>query len=374
MKVMILDRTQKRGNLVVVAIVLGLGLVMSARASAEHSGVGGRPVVDSAIGTYVAKDRVTGAIVIAGSETIQPIIAKVASAFRQWQPDIKIAVQGGGSNMPMLRFLQDQATIRRGDGSPKGSHHVSGSIDLLASSRPLTNKEREDFQSRYGYEVSEIPIALDAVAVYVNRENPAEGLTMEQLDAMFGRDRKRGFPEEITTWGQLGLKGEWAQQPIHRYGRDQRSGTRTFFAQEALLGGELRADIREEVGAASEILAIARDVLGIGYASIEYQASMVRVLPLAEKAGQPFVAPTAESVAHGTYPLSRPLYLYAKIDPTAEPEAEVLEFLRFVNSRQGQDMVIKAGVYPIPARQVAKNLGVLSGTAVAATPVASPVN
>lgn len=274
----------------------------------------------------------------------------------------------------MLRFLQDQATIRRGDGSPKGSHHVSGSIDLLASSRPLTNKEREDFQSRYGYEVSEIPIALDAVAVYVNRENPAEGLTMEQLDAMFGRDRKRGFPEEITTWGQLGLKGEWAQQPIHRYGRDQRSGTRTFFAQEALLGGELRADIREEVGAASEILAIARDVLGIGYASIEYQASMVRVLPLAEKAGQPFVAPTAESVAHGTYPLSRPLYLYAKIDPTAEPEAEVLEFLRFVNSRQGQDMVIKAGVYPLPARQVAKNLGVLSGTAVAATPVASPVN
>ena len=222
------------------------------------------------------------------------------------------------------------------------------------------------------------PANLDLGRVIADREairrvNP-QRFEMEQLDAIFGRDRKRGYHEEITTWGQLGLKGEWAQQPIRRYGRDQRSGTRTFFVQEALLGGELRGDIREEIGAASEILAIGRDVLGIGYASIEYQASVVRVLPLAEKAGQPFVAPMAESVAHGTYPLGRPLYLYAKIDPTAGPEPEVLEFLKFLNSRQGQDMVIKAGVYPLPARQVAKNLGVLAGTAVAATPVAAPVN
>jgi phosphate transport system substrate-binding protein len=368
-----LTRKQKRCHLVAIAIVLGLGLGLSGNAAAEHSVIGGRPAVDSAMGAYVAKDKVAGAIVIAGSETIQPIIAKIASAFRQWQPDIKIAVQGGGSNMPLLRFLQDQPTSRRGDGDPKG-HLVAGSIALLASSRSLTDGERADFRSRYGFEVTEIPIALDAVAVYVNRQNPVEGITMDQLDAMFGRDRKRGFPEEITTWGQLGLKGEWAQQPIHRYGRDQRSGTRTFFVQEALLGGELRADIREELGAASEILALSRDVFGIGYASIEYQASTVRVLPLAKKAGQLFVAPTAESVAHGTYPLSRRLYLYAKIDPTAEPEPEVLEFLRFVNSRQGQDMVVKAGVYPLPARSVAKNLEALTGRAVAATPVASPVN
>lgn len=357
------------GMRLAVLVVIGWAAI----GQAETPPPMGRPVVDTGIPSYGATAKVSGRIAIAGSDTMQPIIARIASSFKQWQPDVKIAVQGGGSDAALTQFLQDQSTIRRGDANPKG-HLVSGHIELLASSRPLTDKEREDFRSRYGFQVTEIPIALDAVAVYVNRQNPIEGLTMEQLDATFGKDRKRGLPAAMTTWGQLGLKGEWDSQSIRRYGTDQRSGTRTFFLQEALLGGAFRADVHEEIGAASEILALSRDGLGIGYASIEYQASTVRVLPLAKKTGGPFVEPTAESVADGTYPLSRCLYLYAKINPEAKPEPEVLEFLKFVNSRQGQEIVTKAGAYPLTARQIAKNLEVLTGVTLAAIDVVVPVN
>ena len=351
-------------------VLLGL----TGKASAEHPGVYGKPVVDAAVAAYVPVGKVAGAFTIEGSDTMQPIVAKIASAFREWQPDIKIAVQGGGTNMALLGFLQDQSTIRRGDGSPKGGHHVSGGIALLAASRPLTENERKDFRSRYGYDVTEIPIALDAIAVYVNRQNPIEGLALEQLDAIFSKDRKRGLQEDITTWGQLGLKDEWAQQPIHRYGQDKRSGTRAIFIQKALQDGNLRPDVQVKAGPASEILALSRDVLGIGYASIGFQSSTVRIIPLAERVGAAFVAPSPESVANGTYPLSRQLYLYAKKDPKAGLQPEVLEFFKFVNSRDGQDMVVKAGAYPLPARQVAKNLETLTGTVVAATSVPTSVN
>jgi phosphate transport system substrate-binding protein len=333
--------------------------------AAEQTEPQGRPVVDSAIGSYVAKADVSGAVAIAGSDTMQPIIARIASAFKQWQPDVKIAVQGGGTDAALLQFLQDQSTIRRGDANPKG-HLVSGSIALLASSRSFTDKERKDFQSRYGYEPTEIPIALDAVAIYVHRQNPVEGITMEQLDAIFGRDRKRGASDEITTWGQVGLKDEWAGQPIHLYGRDPRSGTRTFFKQAALLDGEFRGTVREEIGYASEILAISRDALAIGYAGIGFQSSYVRVVPVAEKTGALFVAPSAESAASGAYPLSRHLYLYAKRDPKTGLEPAVLEFLKFVNSREGQEMVAKSGAYPLPAQETARNLQALGGATTSA--------
>jgi len=335
-------------------------------ALAEQFGASSRPVVDSAIGSYAAKSGVSGAVVIAGSDTLQPIVAKIASSFRQWQPDVKIAVQGGGTDAALMGFLQSQATIRRGDGSPKGGHQVSGEIALLAASRPLTEKERKDFRSRYGYEVTEIPIAWDAIAVYVNRQNPIEGLTMEQLDAIFGKDRKRGSREAITTWGQAGLKDEWAQQSIHLYGQDRNSGTRNFFISQVLQDGSLRNEVREERGPASEILALSRDTLGIGYAGVGFQASMVRIVPLAERSGTTYIMPSADTTSNGTYPLSRQLYLYANKDPKVDWEPAMLEFLKFVNSQEGQSVVTKAGAYPLPADQVARNIHALTGGATSA--------
>ncbi len=297
---------------------------------------------------------------------MQPIIAKVAAAFRVWQPNIKIAVQGGGSDAALDQFLQNQPTIRRGDANPKG-HQVSGHVGLLASSRPLDAEERKDFRSRYGFEVTEVPIALDAVAIYVNHQNPLPGLTMEQVDAIFGQSRKRGATSDITSWGQLGLQDGWEQQPVRLYGRDKRSGTRTFFVHTALLDGILKSNVHEEPGTAMEILDLSRDAAGIGYAGIGFQASTVRILPIAEKSGGPLVAPTAESATNGTYPLARALYLYARKTPKGELDEEIAEFLKFINSREGQETIAKAGVFPLSASQVTSNLQALVGSPTSAT-------
>ncbi len=331
-----------------------------------------KPVVDSSIAPYVAKPGVSGGITIAGSDTMQPIIAKVASVFRQWQPNIKIAVQGGGSDAALSGFVSGIATSRRGDGNVKG-HLSSNDVTILASSRSLSPEERLQFRSRYGFEVTEIPIALDAIAIYVNAQNPLQGLTMEQVDAIFGQSRKRGAPADITSWGQLGLQDGWEKQPIRLYGRDKRSGTRTFFIHAALLDGDLRSSLREAPGTAMEILDLSRDAAGIGYAGIGFQASTVRVLPLGEKSGAPFILPMAESVADGSYPLTRALYLYAKRGPKGELEEDTAEFLKFINSREGQETITKAGVFPLPASQVTTNLQALVGTPTSSSTVTASI-
>lgn len=324
------------------------------------------PVVDTGIPAYTPKATVSGSIAIAGSDTMQPIIAKIASAFRFWQPNVKIAVQGGGSDAAMTAFVQNIAASRRGDGNVRG-HLSANDVTVLASSRPLTGDERNTFHARYGFDPIEVPIALDAIAIYVNYQNPLPGLTMEQLDALFSQSRKRGASAEISTWGQLGLQAGWEDQPIRLYGRDKRSGTRTFFAHAALLDGEIKSTIHESPGTAMEILDLSRDVLGIGYAGIGFQASTVRVVPIAEKAGAPFVEPNAQSAMDGSYPLARALYLYAKKSPKGELDPEVGEFLKFVNSREGQETIVKAGVFPLSASQITTNLQALVGAPTSAS-------
>ncbi len=335
-------------------------LVSDARA--EQANGLARSVVDSAIGSYTPVADLSGNVVIAGSDTMQPLMLKLAASFRQVYPKAQLGILGGGTERAVMQFVSDQAQIRRGDGFYSGPQ-ASGRVSMLASSRRLTDEESAKFQSRFGYAPTEIPIALDAVAIYVHRRNPIKGLTLEQVDAMFGKDRKRGAPQDLVTWGQAGLTGvsEWEQQPVHLHGRDKQSGTRSFFIQEALAGGELKTDVIEAPGSASEILAIARDPLAVGYAGIGFQTTFVRAVPLAEKADRPFVVPSAETAADGTYPLHRPLYLYVNIDPATALDREELEFLKFINSREGQQVVVKAGAYPLAAAQVAKNLQALQG-------------
>ena len=173
----------------------------------------------------------------------------------------------------MKGFIIDQATIRRGDARPSG-HLVSGHVPLFASSSPMSEEDRKDFKSRYGYDVTEVPIALDAVAIYVNAQNPIAGLTLDQVDAIFGKDRKRGYRADVTKWSEVGVEG-WSSSPIHLYGRDTKSGTRTFFINEVLNGGRMKPEVVEEPGSASEILDISRDPLGMGYVGTGYSGGIV---------------------------------------------------------------------------------------------------
>jgi phosphate transport system substrate-binding protein len=346
-------------------VASGLTLAMTQQGVAETSTVGARLAGNNGLASYQAQSDVSGSFAIAGSDTMQPLMAKLLAAFKEWQPGVKTVVQGGGSDTALRGFIEDQATIRRGDAKNIG-HHVSGSVALLASSRALSAEERKDFQARYGFEPTEIPVAMDAVAIYVSRDNPIKGLTMEQVDAIFGADRKRGYHQAITKWGELGLEDAWGTQPINLYGRDKRSGTRTFFIHEALLNGKMNSNIKEAPGSASEILEISRDPLGIGYAGTGFQASPVKIVPLAPKAGMAFVEPTAASALDGSYPLARHLYLYAKGNHDHGLEPQVASFLTFINSREGQEIVAKAGYYPLSESQVAKNMQVLNGLVLSA--------
>jgi phosphate transport system substrate-binding protein len=205
----------------------------------------------------------------------------------------------------------------------------------------------------------------------VHKDNPIEKLTLAQIDAIFSRDRKRGQSENVEAWGQLGLSGPWQAQPLRLYGRNKGSGTRDFFKHVALLDGEMKEAVMEVPGSASEILAIARDPQGIGYAGTGFDTSSVRALPVAEAEGKSYISPSLSTVLDGSYPLRRHLYLYVDqgdMDPVLE------QFLKFVNSREGQQAVVRANLYPLSKDEVERNLALLKGeeTKTAAAPADSP--
>jgi phosphate transport system substrate-binding protein len=333
---------------------------------AEHADVSVKKALDPALVSYAPIAKLEGRLTITGSDTMQPLLSKVAAGFSQRYPKVKIAVEGQGSSAAIREFIIGYSEQLRGDKAKKG-HDAANQARVLASSREMTPEELRTFKRRYGYEPMLMPVAKDAVAIYVNTENPIEKLTLEQVDAIFGRSRKRGFSEDLTTWGQIGLRDGWEQEAIHLYGRDKASGTREFFKHVALMDGELRSDIQEQPGSATEILAIARDPYGIGYAGTGYQGSFVRTVPLVATEGQPPVAPSSDTVADESYPLSRTLYLYLNQSPKSEFPPVMAEFLKFLNSREGQELVTQARFYPLPAAQAGQNLAILNGATVTAS-------
>lgn len=338
-------------------------------AGAEHAGLSGTggPAVDPAIEPYVNHNGLKGKLSIAGSDTMRPLISKLAAQFSSLHPAAQIAVEGTGSSAAIREFLLGLSYQRRGDKVQSRGTAGSSTVELLASSRQLTEDESKGFESNYGYRPLEVPIAMDAVAIYVNKNNPLQRLTLAEVDAIFGKDHKRGLAS-VTNWSQIGLgDSTLAKQPVHLYGRDKRSGTREFFKHVALKDGELLDDVIEQPGSASEIIAIAQDPLGVGYAGAGFDISAVRQVPIAAQPEGPALLPSVETVTSGAYPLGRSLYLYVKKGPKDKLDPIVEEFLAFVNSRQGQETVARANFYPLTSTQVAKNrqeLGLAKGAMV----------
>ena len=338
-------------------------------AGAEHAGLNGAggPTVDPAIEPYTNHNGLHGKLSIAGSDTMRPLISKLSAQFLSLHPGAQIAVEGTGSSAAIREFLLGLSYQRRGDKVQSRGTAGSNAVELLASSRQLTEEEQKGFEFNYGYRPLEVPIALDAVAIYVHKNNPIQRLTLAQIDGIFGKDHKRG-QAAISNWSQVGLlESSLAQQPIHLYGRDKRSGTREFFKHVALKDGDLVDTVVEQPGSASEIIAIAQDPLAVGYAGAGFNISDVRQVPIASQPDQSALLPSVDTVTSGTYPLGRSLYLYVKKNPKDKLDPIVAEFLAFVNSRQGQETVARASFYPLTGAQVAKNLqdlGLLKGAMV----------
>lgn len=220
----------------------------------------------------------------------------------------------------------------------------------------MKDKEVDAFEEKYGFEPTTLRIALDALAVYVNKDNPLKGLSFMEVDAIFSKTRKQGSKDEINTWGQVGLKGEWANRPISIYGRNSASGTYGYFKSKVLKKGDYKDNVKEQPGSASVVQGISEDKFAIGYSGIGYKTSGVKVLPLSKKAGGEFINSAAENVANGNYPLSRFLYVNIVKNPAKPIDPLVKEFLRFVFSYEGQQVVVKDGYLPLSYDIVKKEL------------------
>lgn len=345
-----------RIGLCLIGTLLSTGFVKSV--AAEQSGPLATLSSNSDLARYSPSTQVTGSFRIRGSETMYPLLSRLSTEFQRRQPKVALDVRGGGSAQAIAEFLQPPLSKT---GKVILSEDRATSFWLMATSRELFDLEIKRFVAEHGYEPTAVPVAVDAVALYVHRDNPIQGLTLDQVDAMFSITRNRGSQRAITEWGQLGLKDGWDTAAIQLYGRDRKSGTRAFFQEHALAGGDFVPTVHENPGTASVILSLSRDQLGIGYSGLGLQTSTVRVVPLAETPGMPFVTPSSHTVADQTYSLRRVLYLYVDQSPNTPLPPAVQEFLTFIMSQEGQEAVVRAGFFPLPANQITRST-VAAGT------------
>jgi phosphate transport system substrate-binding protein len=293
--------------------------------------------VDKAIKSYKPVSGVSGNLNSIGSDTLNNLMTMWAEGFRKKYPNVNIQIEGKGSSTapPAL---------------------VAGTAQLGPMSREMKNSEIEAFEKKYGYKPTKIAVAIDTIAVYVNKDNAVKSLTMEQIDAIFSKNRKRGYASDISTWGQLGLTGRMAAQPISVYGRNSASGTYGFFKEHALSKGDFKDSVKEQPGSASVVQGITRDKNGIGYSGIGYKTSGVKALALSEKAGMPAYEANYQNALSNKYPLSRFLYVYVAKAPGKPLPKLTDEFLKFVLSKEGQEIVIKDGYLPLTAKLAADSL------------------
>jgi phosphate transport system substrate-binding protein len=216
-------------------------------------------------------------------------------------------------------------------------------------SRDWKPSEIDAFKAKHGYAPTVVPVAIDMLVVFVHKDNPLASLSLQQVDAIFSKNRTGGARSEIRTWGDLGLEGEWKDRPLSLYGRNATSGTYGYFKEFALFKGDFKPTVKEQPGSSAVVQAIASDKFAIGYSGIGYTTANVRAVPLsAEPGGEP-VPPTAEAAYAGEYPLARFLYLSVNHRPGSQLDPLRREFLRYVLSSEGQADVRKDGYLPVTA-------------------------
>jgi phosphate transport system substrate-binding protein len=288
--------------------------------------------VDGNLPVYKKTVAVSGSIKSIGSDTMNNEMALWAEGFRGFHPGVKVEVEGKGSSTapPAL---------------------IAGTSNFGPMSRAMKSKEIDAFEKQFGYKPVQLRTSIDMLAVYVHKDNPIKGLTLQQIDAIFSKTRKGGYAKDITTWGDLGLTGEWADKPISLYGRNSASGTYGYFKDHALFKGDYKDQVKEQPGSSAVVQGVATDKYGIGYSGIGYRTSDVRAVPLSAETGGAvtFMAAEPENAYSGDYPLARFLYLSVNYKPGSKLDDLRAEFVKFVFSKQGQEVVVKDGYLPVPA-------------------------
>jgi phosphate transport system substrate-binding protein len=298
--------------------------------------------LDPALPEYTRASGVSGNLSSIGSDTLNNLMTLWAEEFNKFYPNVNIQIQGAGSSTAPPALTE-------------------GTASLAPMSRAMRQSEIQAFEARLGYAPTELPVAVDMLAVYVNRDNPLVSLSLPQVDAIFSATRRCGGSANITRWGQLSLTGAWANRDFALYSRNAVSGTYGFFKDNALCGGDFKSSINEQPGSSSVVQGITESINGIGYSGIGYRTSGVRAVPLsATEGGEAFEA-TAENAASGDYPLARYLYVYINKHPNRELDPMTREFVKMLYSKSGQGVVLRDGFVTLPASvasEVLASLGI----------------
>lgn len=304
--------------------IIGLASLVSFSAAA----------VDKDLPTYTKTSGVSGNLSSVGSDTLANMMTFWAEEFKRTYPNVNVQIQAAGSSTAPPALTESTS-------------------NLGPMSRKMKSREIEAFEKRYGYKPTAVRVAIDALAVFVHKDNPIEGLRIDQVDAVFSSNRKCGAATDANRWADLGLSGEWTGKDIQLYGRNSVSGTYGYFKKKALCKGDFKNTVNEQPGSASVVQSVSASLNGIGYSGIGYKTSGVRALPLSKKGG-PFVEATMENAVSGKYPLSRYLYVYVNKHPNKPLSPMEAEFLKMVLSKSGQEVVEKDGYIPLPAKVVKK--------------------
>ncbi len=285
--------------------------------------------VDPALEPYKSVSGVSGNLNSIGSDTLNNLMTLWAEGFRAIYPNVNIQIEGKGSSTAPVALIE-------------------GTAQLGPMSRAMKGSEIDAFEKKYGYKPTEIKVSIDALAVYTHKDNPIKSLSLVQVDGIFSSTNRLGG-KQINTWGDVGLTGGFANRPISGYGRNSASGTYGFFKDEALGKGDFSPRVKEQPGSSAVVQGVATDLYGIGYSGIGYKTSGVNAIALSRKDGDKAFEPNPENCLSGDYPLARFLYIYVNKDPNKPMDKLTKEFLSFVLSKQGQEVVAKDGYFPMPA-------------------------
>jgi len=295
--------------------------------------------VDADLPMYKRTSGVSGNLNSIGSDTLNNLMALWAEGFRKKYPNVNIQIEGKGSSTapPAL---------------------VEGTSQLGPMSRKMKDSELEAFEAKHGYQPTAVGVALDSLAVFVHKDNPVKSMSLTQVDAAFSKTLNGGGVD-AKTWGDVGVTGSLASTPLSLYGRNSASGTYGYFKKVALFKGDYKDSVKEQPGSASVVNGVTNDKAGLGYSGIGYKTSGVRAIPLAKADGETAFEANYENVLAGDYPLGRMLYVYVAKKPNEALPPVVEQFLTYVLSTEGQEIVVKDGYLPLTAKLAANQAGKL---------------
>lgn len=280
--------------------------------------------VDPKLADYAAVQGVSGTVKSIGSDTMNNLMDQWSDEFKKLYPSTTKAIEGKGSGSAPTALIENQAQFG-------------------PMSRPMKPAESDAFEKKFGYKPTGLRTAIDALAIFVNKDNPLEEITLEQAKKVFS------VAGPDMTWGDLGVKGDLAGQPIALYGRNSVSGTYTYFKEHALGGKDFKTGVKEQPGSSGVVQAVGAEKAAMGYSGIGAVTSNVKVLKIKGDKGKAVQA-SYETALSGEYPLARFLYIYINKNPAESLDPLRAEFIKVVFSKVGQETVIKDGYYPVPAK------------------------